>query len=71
MDSELQLAAPLIIYTLEKKKKRKNGKNLNGNNVKTWITQGDALGFNNILQLTTLYNTLQLSLNTFLPSKCK
>ena len=71
MDSELQLAAPLIIYTLEKKKKRKNGKNLNGNNVKAWITQGDALGFNNILQLTTLYNTLQLSLNTFLPSKCK
>ena len=30
MDSEVQLAAPLIIYTLEKKKKRKNGKNLNG-----------------------------------------
>ena len=70
MDSEKELAAAAVVYILEKKKKRKKRKK-RSTWVKPSLTRRDTLGFYNTLQLTTLCNTLQRPINTFLPSKCK
>ena len=70
MNSEKELSAAVVVSILEKKKKRKKGGKRSAL-VKPRLTQRGALGFYNTLQFTTVYNTLQGPINTFLPSKYK